>query len=338
MESGNINVGLIGYGYWGRNILRNLSENPSSGAIAVCDTNPAQLNAIKSIFSPVHTTTDAKELLSDKNVNAVIIATPTSTHFDLAKKALIKGKHVLVEKPLTTSIKETEELIDIATEQKRVLMVDHIFLYNPVVRQLKKYITQDHLGKINYIDATRINLGIYQTDTNVLWDLACHDISVINFLIEEKPHGVRAIGRINPVHGIEDLAYLFLYYPSGMLVQINSSWASPVKIRKMIIGGEKRMVIYDEIESTNKLIIYDYESAQTSDDNKLKLIDYRLGNITIPKYELSEALKNVISEFYSCIQSSSKPLSDGKNGLEVITILEKAQESLKANGAIISIS
>ncbi len=338
MKKTKINIGLIGYGYWGRNILRNLIEQPLSETITVCDQNQNRLQTMKSIYFPLHTVTNSEDVFENKEIDAVIIATPTSTHFTLAKRALLNKKHVLVEKPLTTTAKEAEELMNIATANNLVLMVDHIYLYNPVVRQLKQYIAPDFLGKINYIDATRINLGIYQTDTNVLWDLACHDISIINFLSDEKPHSVRAIGRINPTHGVEDVAYLFLYYPSGLLVQINSSWASPVKIRKMVIGGEKRMIIYDDIESTNKLIIYDYENAPTTDDNKSKLIDYRLGNITIPKYEISEALKNVVHDFYTCILEDKQPLTNGMNALEVVKILEKAHESLKSNGAIIPIT
>ncbi len=338
MAKGKVNIGLIGYGYWGHNILRNLIEQPLSGRISVCDSNPERLENAKTIYYAPQTTEHAKDVLNDITLDAVVIATPTSTHYDLAKQALLNGKHVLVEKPLCTSSSQVEELIMIAKEKNLVLMVDHIFLYNSVVRQLKKYITSDFLGRVNYIDATRINLGIYQNDTNVLWDLACHDISIINYLVDEKPHSVRAIGRINQVHGAEDVAYLFLYYPSGMLVQINSSWASPVKMRKMIIGGEKRMIIYDDIEPANKLVIYDYENANAKDENKARLIDYRLGNITIPKYDVTEALKNVTEAFYQCILEQKKPLTDGANALEVVSILEHAQASLRTNGNIIPLS
>ncbi len=337
MSSSKVNVGLIGCGYWGSNILRNLTEQPLSGTLTVCDKNQSSIDAVKRNNFSLNITTDSKDVFKDGTIDAVIIATPTSTHYSLAKQAMLEKKHVLIEKPISTSAEQTAELISIAEANNLVLMVDHIFLYNPVVRQLKKYINQDFLGTINYIDATRINLGIYQNDTNVLWDLACHDLSIINYLIDEEPQSVRAIGRINPTFGVEDVAYLFLYYKSGLLVQINSSWASPVKMRKMIIGGEKRMIIYDDIEATNKLIIYDYEHTPTSNENKLKLIDYRLGDITIPKYEISEPLKNVIGEFYDCILNGTQPVADGKNALQVVKILEKAQESLNSNGSIISL-
>lgn len=336
-DRNKVNVGLIGYGYWGKNILRNLIENSLSGQIFVCDVHAERLQQAKAIYSSVYTTEDFDSVINNQEVDAIVIATPTSTHYTLAKEALLKKKHVFLEKPLTTNTAEAVELIDIAKKNELVLMVDHVYLYNQVVRQLKKYISREFLGNINYIDATRINLGIYHTDTNVLWDLACHDISIISYLVEEMPLGVRAIGRINPVHKVEDITYLFLYYASGMLVQINSSWASPVKIRKMIIGGEKRMIIYDDIEATNKLIIYDYESTQMPDNDKSRLVDYRLGNITIPKFDLSEALRNAIDVYYNSILTAKPVLDEAFTGLGVVRVLEKAQESLKSGGAIMPI-
>ena len=218
MSSSKVNVGLIGCGYWGNNILRNLTEQPLSGTLTVCDRNKASIEAVKGNYFSLNITSDSDVVFQDENIDAVIIATPTSTHYSLAKKAMLNNKHVLVEKPISTSTEQTEELISIAAANNLVLMVDHIFLYNPVIRQLKKYINQDFLGTINYIDATRINLGIYQNDTNVLWDLACHDLSIINFLIDEKPQSVRAVGRINPTFGVEDLAYLFLYYRNSCTI------------------------------------------------------------------------------------------------------------------------
>lgn len=338
MRKGKINIGLIGYGYWGRNILRNILEQPLSGKITVCDVNEDRLNSLESLHPIISLTRDSIEIFQDNSIDCVVIATPTSSHYTLAKKALLAKKNVLVEKPLTTSVAEASELMEIAKTNNLTLMVDHVFLYNPVVWQLKKYLTKEFLGRINYVDATRINLGIYQTDTNVLWDLACHDISLINYLIEEEPESVRAIGRVNPKHKVEDLAYLFLSYPSGMLIHINASWASPVKIRKMIIGGEKRMIIYDDIEATNKLVIYDYENAFPTEEDKSKLIDYRLGNITIPKCDITEPLKNVLNEFYYRVTSDNRKIDDGVTGLGVVKILEKAQESLESNGAIINLS
>lgn len=333
-----LNIGLVGCGYWGSNILRDLIVNPHTGRLVVCEKNPSILKEKNRGHFTFNIEHDVTSVLNNNEIEAIIIATPTATHYGLTKQALLQKKHVLVEKPFCMSTEQANELIALAELNDLVLMIDHIFLYHPVVRQLKQYISTDFLGKINYIDATRINLGIYQKDTNVLWDLACHDISIINYFVDEKPNKLKAIGRINSTHDIEDISYLFLYYPSGMLVQINSSWASPVKMRKMIIGGERRMIIYDDIEPTNKLIIYDYGQKPVVDENKSGLIDYRLGNITIPKCEIQEPLKNVIQEFYDCVIQNRKPLSDGENAIEVIKILEKAQESIKNDGELIYLS
>lgn len=334
-----VNVGLIGYGYWGVNLLRNIVESQYSEKVFVCDSREEKIRQALNIYSAIGHMQNWKELITNADVDAIVIATPTSSHFEIAKAALENGKHVLVEKPLVTSTLQAKELIKIATENKLILMVDHTFLYNDVVRKMKSYVTGGHIGKINYIDSTRLNLGIYQKDVNVLWDLACHDISVVNYIVEEKPSHVRAIGKLHPIYATEDIAYMFLYYPSGSLVQISTSWASPVKIRKMIVGGEKKMMIYDDIEPTNKLIIYDYEAIEPTDENKqMVLVDYRLGNISIPKYQIIEPLKMVLGEFFECIGTGSKPLSDGACALQIVDILEKAEESLKLNGQLIALN
>lgn len=325
-------VCLIGYGYWGKNILRNLVEMNLPYDIIVVEKSEQKRNQVKWLYPKISAIDSLAGVLTNDDVFAVVLATETSSHYSIAKAVLESGKHLFVEKPITTSLPEAQELVDIARRKNRTLLVDHVFLYHPIVVKMKEYFLQQDLGKIHYIDSTRINLGIYQQDINVLWDLACHDIAVINYLVDETPNSVRAIGRVNPEHGVEDIAYLFLYYSSGMLAQINASWASPVKIRKMIIGGEKKMLIYDDIEPTNKLVIYDYEQSIRFDENKTKLTDYRLGNISIPKYEPSEALRNALQDFFTCITHNVQPQSSGENSLPVVNILEKAQESLKLNG------
>ncbi len=332
------NICLIGYGYWGKNLLRNLMGHSFPGEICIAEIQEGKRNQIQAQYPNLKVYATLEDVLANEKIDAVVIATVTGTHYELAKQALQNGKHVLVEKPMTTSVVHAQELNALAAKNNLTLMVDHVFLYHPVVKKMKQYFNENFLGNINYIDTTRINLGIYQKDINVLWDLACHDISIVNYLVTEKPNSVRAIGRINPEHGVEDIAYMFLYYPSGLLVQINSSWASPVKMRKMIIGGDKRMLIYDDIEPTNKLTIYEYEQSTQMDENKTKLADYRLGNVIIPKYETTEALQNVINEFNACIQSGTQPLSNGENAIAVINILEKAQQSLSLSGAIIELS
>ncbi len=331
----SINVALIGHGYWGKNLLRNLIENSDSGNIYLCDSNSSRATTVIYPTSNITSCSNWEDVAINKNIDAVVIATPTSTHYSIAKRCLSEGKHVLVEKPLCTSTQEAEELCELAEKNGLVLMVDHIYLYNPIVRQLKGFLQCSDFGKMNYIDSTRINLGIYQKDTNVLWDLACHDISIINYLLEEKPYSVRAIGKINSFHSMEDIVYLFLSYASGLLVHINTSWASPVKMRKMILGGEKRMIIYDDIEPTNKLTIYDYDQNMPQDTDKSFLIDYRLGNITIPKCEIQEPLKNVVAEFYKCIQQNGQSLTNGRHATETVRILEVAQHSLNKDGALV---
>jgi predicted dehydrogenase len=329
---------LIGYGYWGKNLLRNLIETATMYDVLVAETSLEKRKQINTLHPNLLLFDSADQAFTVNDIEAFVIAADTPQHYRLAKKALQLGKHVLVEKPITTSLSEAQELVAIAKHNRLILMVDHVFLYHPVVIKMKEFFQDSELGKINYIDSTRVNLGIYQKDVNVLWDLACHDIAIVNYLLEEQPLSVRAIGRINPEHGVEDVAYLFLYYPSGMLVQINSSWASPVKMRKVIVGGEKKMLIYDDIEPTNKLTIYEYEQNVRFDDNKTKLTDYRLGNVTIPKYEPTESLKNVLIEFIDCIAQNRQPLSNGESALPVVNILEKAQQSLTLNGAIIPLS
>lgn len=320
-------------------MLRNIVESNYSDKVFVCDTRQEKIDQARNIYSTIGYTADWKELAKNPAVDAIVIATPTSSHFAIAKQALENGKHVLVEKPLVTSTAQAKQLIEIAAANKLTLMVDHTFLYNDVVRKMKTYVTNGQIGQINYIDSTRLNLGIYQKDVNVLWDLACHDISIVNYMVEERPSHVRAIGKMHPIYATEDIAYMFLYYPSGSLVQISTSWASPVKIRKMIVGGDKKMMIYDDIEPTNKLVIYDYEAIEPTEQNKqMILVDYRLGNISIPKYHIVEPLKMVVNEFFECIISGTTPLSDGKYALQIIDILEKAEESLKLNGQLIELN
>lgn len=334
MSNTTISVCLIGYGYWGKNIVRNLMESSFNLQVAVAESNPEKMKLLQGLYANVRLFDSADTAIDSNEYDAFIVATQTPTHYDIVKKILQAGKHVLVEKPLTTSLAQAMELNSLADKLGLVLMVDHIFLYHPVVQKMKHLFEEHYLGKINYLDATRINLGIYQRDVNVLWDLACHDIAIVNYLLEEKPYAVSATGHMNEEYKTYDLAYMFLYFASGLLVQINASWASPVKIRKMIIGGEKRMLIYDDIEPTNKLTIYEYEQNTKFDDNKQGLSDYRLSNIIIPKTATTEALKNVIYEFFDCIIHKKTPLANGQNAIAVINILEKAQQSLVSNGAI----
>ena len=333
IETGVFNAALIGHGYWGKNLLRNLKDSRYVKQVYVADTNPEVILRLNETDSSIRTTVRPEELLLSENVDVVFIATPGSLHFEMAMEALTSGKHVFVEKPVVTRAVEAEHLLNRAKGLGLTIAVDHTFLYNEAVQKIKGLISAEQLGKVNYIDSTRINLGIYQKDVNVMWDLAAHDISMINYWMNELPRTVRAIGTVNERYEVLDLAYIFLTYSSGLLVQINCSWASPVKIRKTIIGGSQRMVIYDDVEPTEKLKIYDYINVENHGSNVKKLlVDYRLGDVTIPKLSLTEPLNLAVTDFFESIIEKRPPLSNIQTGIDVVKILECADLSLKSNG------
>ncbi|MFT6210344.1 MAG: putative dehydrogenase [Bacteroidia bacterium] len=332
------NVGLIGHGYWGKNLLRNLRESMFVSQIHVADIDPKVIARLNTTERSIHTTTRADELLVSEDIDVVFIATPGSLHFEMAQQALSSGKHVFVEKPVVTRSVEAEHLQDMAKKSGLTIAVDHTFLYNEAVQKIKGLISANQFGKLNYIDCTRINLGIYQQDVNVMWDLAAHDISMINYWTNERPTTVRAIGKVNKRHEVLDLAYIFLTYSSGLLVQINCSWASPVKIRKTIIGGSQRMIIYDDVEPTEKLKIYDYRNVENDKSNPKKvLVDYRLGDVSIPKLSLTEPLQSAVTDFFESIIEKRSPLSNIQTGIDVVKVLECADLSLKQNGKPITL-
>lgn len=332
-----LQLALIGVGYWGKVLLQKLILHPSVDSIWVYDVNESVLNAIENASNKVIRCASAAEAIEQPQVQAALIATPTATHYTLAKQALQHNKHVFIEKPFVTSVEQGQELISLANTKQRVLMVDHVFMYNPAIWLLKDLLQQPDTGHVSYINSTRVNLGIYQDDVSVLWDLACHDVSIVNFLMTEYPDAVRAVGKVHKKSGFEDLVYLFLYYPSGTLVHIHTSWASPVKIRQMQIGTDKKMITYDDIQPSNKVAVYHYDEVSNKRDRPSKLIDYRLGDIVIPKYEPSEPLQNAISDFVLAIQTGKQPLSNAENALAVTRILQAADESLQANGALITL-
>lgn len=332
------NVGLIGVGYWGKNLLRNLKESIFVNQIHVADSDPEVIARLNATEGSIYTTTIADKLLSSKNIDVIFIATPGSLHFKMAQQALSAGKHVFVEKPIVTRTVEAEQLQVMAQNSGLTIAVDHTFLYNKAVQGIKELISSNQFGRLNYIDCTRINLGIYQQDVNVMWDLATHDISMINYWTNEKPITVRAIGKMNAQLQVLDLAYIFLTYSSGLLAQINCSWASPVKIRKTIIGGSERMIIYDDVEPTEKLKVYDYHNVEYDKSNPKKLlVDYRLGDVSIPKLALTEPLKSAVSDFFESIIMKRPPLSNIQTGIDVVRILECADVSLKQNGIPIAL-
>ncbi|MBL0079449.1 MAG: Gfo/Idh/MocA family oxidoreductase [Bacteroidetes bacterium] len=275
----------------------------------------------------------AADIFNNNEIDAVVIATPVFTHFELAKKALENGKHVLLEKPMTSSVEEAEQLIDLANKYQKVLMVDHTFLYTGAVQKMKKMIDSDEIGNIKYFDSTRINLGLFQPDVNVLWDLAPHDISILNYLKPEKPYSVQATGISHTNNGIENIAFLTINYQSGFIAHFNCSWTSPVKIRLMLIGGDKKMVVFNDLEPTEKIKIYDTGYNHKTDEEKKRiLVDYRAGDIFIPKIENKEALSGMAADFISAIINNTTPISNYQSGLSVIKILEASQKSIKNQG------
>ncbi|MCO5233282.1 MAG: Gfo/Idh/MocA family oxidoreductase [Chitinophagales bacterium] len=328
-------VALIGYGYWGVNLLRNLINSASVSKVNVCDIRNERLQLAKKSYPSIHTSSDIYSILKNTDIDVVVIATPTSTHYELTKRALSHNKHVLVEKPICTRSTEARELYSLAQTKGKILFTDLTFLYNGAVEYIHDYIHDEKIGEIKYIDSTRVNLGIYQEDTNVVWDLAPHDISIIQKILKQKPIQLRAIS--NPLKSLKDIdfVYIFLYYTNGLVVQINCSWASPTKIRQMIIGGERKMIIYDEVEPTQKIKIYNYSSEQK--DRDTTLIDYRLGDIVIPKFSTKEPLQKMLEVFFSCIKENKYLCISPEQSIEIISIIENIEKSLFLKGELVNL-
>lgn len=333
-----INICLIGYGYWGKNLLRNLSQLSECKVEFVCDSSTKAHEQIKVLYPDIKILEDYNEVITNKNIDAVVIATPTYTHFDLAKKALEHDKHVLIEKPFTTSTTEAETLIDLAVLNNKVLMVDHTFLYSGAVQKIKELVELDQIGSLKYFDSTRINLGLIQPDVNVLWDLAPHDLSILSYIHDEKPISVTASGVSHTNNGIENIAYMTINYDSGFIAHLNCSWSSPVKVRTTLIGGDKKMIVYNDIDPTDKIRVYDSGFNFKNDEDKSKIyVDYRTGDIHIPKLKTDEPLNKMLKDFVNSINTGSTPVSSWKIGLDTVSILEAAQKSIKQNSKQITI-
>lgn len=327
-----INIGIVGYGYWGKNLVRNFYYLNGCHIEYVCEKNEKNANKCSTTYPNINVVNDYETLLCDEHLHAIVIATPVDTHYPLAKGALLANKHVLVEKPMTGSFTQAKELFDLAEKKKKVLMVDHTYLYTGAVQYLKEFISDGKAGDIQYLDSIRINLGLFQHDVNVLWDLAPHDISICNYLIKQKPVSVQAIGASHTDNDIENIAYLTLRYENNTIAHFNCSWVSPVKIRQMLIGGTKKMLVFNDMEPTEKIKIYDtgYKARTQEEINKFQ-VDYRTGDIHIPKISMNEALGSMAQDFINSINTGKKPSSDAKLGLDVVRILDAAQQSIKEN-------
>src|SRR3989338_7773674 len=334
-----INCGVIGCGYWGPNIIRNLYEMDDVRPVSCCDIRPHRLQFIKKRYPLVDATLDYKEMLDNPDIDAVVIATPAFTHFQIAKEAFSKGKHVLIEKPMTRTSLEAKKLIELARKKDRVLMVDHIFIYSPAVQKIKEIITKGELGDIYYFDSVRINLGLFQHDVNVVWDLAPHDIAIMDYLLNRRPKSVSAIGSCHIGNCIENTAYLHIKYGNNLIAHIHVNWLAPVKIRTTLIGGSRKMVVYNEIEPSEKVRVYSkgVDIRNDPDGRRKTLIDYRTGDMYAPKIEHKEALGNVCAHFIDCIAKGKEPITGGEAGLRVVEILEAAQRSIKNGGRAIQL-
>lgn len=329
-----IKIGVIGCGYWGPNLVRNFHEGKNSQVVSVCDLREERLNLIKQKYPYLKITKDYEDILKDKTINAIAIATPVSTHFQLAKEALLAEKHILVEKPLAASSEEAKELIEIARRKKKILMVDHTFVYTSAVRKMKEIVKKGELGKIYYFDSVRINLGLFRSDVNVLWDLAPHDFSIMDFLLEETPISVQASGSSHINTGFENIVYVTIHFKNSLIGHIHVNWMAPVKIRTTLISGSKKMIVYNDLEPIEKVKVYNRGVTldRSRDTTTLNKYQYRVGDIYIPHFEDVEALQTECNHFVECILKNKKPTTDGEAGLRVVRLLEASQYSLKNGG------
>src|SRR5438128_4182562 len=329
-------IGVIGCGYWGPNLLRNFAENEAAQLRLICDLDDARLAAMGRRYPAARTTNDYQNLLADSGLDAVAIVTPVATHFQIAKEALLAGKHVLVEKPLTSTARQAEELIELAERNRCTLMVDHTFVYTGAVRKMKEILASGELGDLLYFDSIRINLGLFQRDINVLWDLAPHDLSIMDYLIERQPIGVSALGSCHIEPGIENIAYLVMKFPDDFIAHFHFNWLAPVKIRRTLIAGARKMILYDDIEPTEKVRVYDKGvTANRVTDREADyqtLVSYRTGDVWAPKLDSTEALRHVVAEFLDSIASGRQPLRDGAAGLRVVRLVEAAQRPSRNGG------
>jgi len=333
-----IRIAQIGYGYWGPNLLRNFMSLGNAQVEILIDSQKDRLAQAVSQFPSLKTSTSVEDAFNNTSVDAVVIATPVFTHYDLAKQALLAGKHVLLEKPMTATVAQAKELIDLAAQIGKLLMVDHTFLYTGAVEKMKTLKEEGVLGNLKYFDSTRINLGLIQQDVNVLWDLAPHDISVLDYMSDELPVSVNATGVSHIHNGIENVAYLTVNYQNNFIAHFNCSWSSPVKIRMMLLGGSEKMVVFNDMEPTEKIKVYDTaHNVSTLEEKQKVMIDYRVGDVYVPKLELAEPLKKLAQDFIHSIENNSEPRASALGGLNTIRILEAAQKSIKQSGKEVKI-
>jgi predicted dehydrogenase len=328
-----LNIGVIGFGYWGPNVARNFKNCHNVNLMAISDLNESRLKFAKHHYPDVKVFSDPMELIQSDDVQAVAIVTSVFTHHELAKAALKKGKHIFVEKPFTTSVREAEELINIAKKNGLIIMVDHTFLFAGAVRKIREVIDSQELGSLFFYDSVRVNLGLFQHDVNVVWDLAPHDFSIMQYLIDKKPVAVSALGTEHFGRGTEDVAYIAAHFDNGFIAHFHCNWLSPVKIRRTLISGDKKMLVWDDLAPDEKIKIYDrgVEFKNADGIHKL-LVSYRSGDMYSPKISNKEALHLETEYFVECIENNAEPFNNGEAGLKVVKMLEAADKSLKRGG------
>ncbi len=336
LRKDDIRIGVVGYGYWGPNIARNFNSIERARVISICDSRQNALMRAKKDLPGIEVTSDYHEIVSSKNIDAVAIITSVSTHYELTKKALQNGKHVFVEKPFTQSTSQAEELIELADKNNLKIMVDHTFLFTGAVRKIKQLIDENILGDLYYFDSMRINLGLFQHDINVIWDLGPHDLSILDYLVKEKPIAISATGEANFNNGKEYIAYITIYFPNSTIAHLNVNWLSPVKVRTTLIGGQKKMLVWNDLDSDEKIKVYDKGVDIRNREGVYELlVSYRSGDMWSPRITQTEALKLEAEYFVDCILNNKISFNDGRAGLRIVKMLEAANQSLKKRGEMI---
>src|SRR5579859_3613410 len=334
-ESG-LGVAVIGYGYWGPNLVRNFSETPGARVVGVSDLDADRLPILRARVPHAMLTTDYQDLLSNPETDAVVIATPVATHFDLAMAALEAGKHVLVTKPMTQTAAQAERLIARAAELGLTLMVDHTFVYHGAVQKIEELVRSDHLGRLLYYDSVRVNLGLFQSDVDVLWDLAVHDLSIMDHVVGRRPIAVAATGARHVSDRPHNMAYLTCFFEGDLIAHLHVNWLAPVKVRRTLIGGDRKMIVYDDLEPSEKIKIYDrgitFNNGADREGKFKLMVGYRSGDMWVHQTSITEALRVEAQHFVQCVGERRRPLTDGEAGLTVIRILEAATESMARRG------
>lgn len=328
-----LRVGLVGYGYWGPNLARNFSQNPDCRLVRIADMSPKRREIAAQAHAGVETVAEASAVTEAADIDVVVVATPVRFHYELSKAALLAGKHVWVEKPMTSTSEQARELTEIAGERGLVLMVDHTFIFTGAVRKMKELIDAGEMGDLYYYDSVRVNLGLFQSDVNVIWDLAPHDLSIMDFLLGPEARAVAAQGRSHFNTGLEDVAYMTVFYDRDLLAHFHVNWLSPVKIRQTLVGGSKNMLVWDDLSADEKIRIYSRGvEISTGEDRNRFLAEYRIGDMYCPRIANIEALKTEVAYFVECVREKKTPINDGEAGRRIVSILEAADRSLKSGG------